>query len=77
MDKFAISQPQLEAVCLSSIRHKVGSIRAVKIAPADAGQPAGNWELVNLDPMPRPDDLSAILEVVCDLQVVFCLKSEA
>lgn len=74
MDKYGISLAQLEVVCLGGIRHRAGHVRAVKIVPADPKQPPGNWELFSLDPMPEPDTLNVVMEVIRDLQVVFCLR---
>jgi len=74
MERYAISRAQLEVVCLGGIRHRLRRVRAVQIVPADPRQPPGNWELFSVDPMPGPAALDMIMEVIHDLQAVFCLK---
>lgn len=72
--KYAITQSQLEAVCLGALTNRVFPVRVVSIAPSDPQHPNGSWELCSLDPLPTADTIDAIIEVTRDLQRVFCVK---
>jgi hypothetical protein len=76
MDKFEIPQSRLEAVCRGAICTRIGPVQRVTVAPVNCKVPTGSWELFNLEPMPAPDALRAVMEVIRDLQNVFVLKVE-
>ena len=74
MGKYAISRSQLEALCVGAISNRVAPARTASVAPYNHANPDGNWELINLDPLPKENGVDGTIEVLRDLQAVFSLK---
>lgn len=74
MGKYAISRSQLEALCVGAITNRVAPARTASVAPYNRANPDGNWELINLDPLPMKDGIDETIQVIRDLQAVFSLK---
>ncbi len=69
--RYCVSKPELETICLMTLRQSLSAVRRVSISLVNSSGAACNWEVRHIEPMPSGDRLEGAMANIQQLQMTF------
>jgi hypothetical protein len=74
MSKCALSQKQLESLCLRTVRRYSNSIENIALVPDNIEADQCSWRVASIEPLPSHHNYLAIMDVAQSIQKMFDMR---